>query len=675
MEGHISPTSSSQPHSPVSRARSGRPSTSPTHVRSSPPYSPPPRVEQPPNPPELPLTLLHPTTSRLYDAADAASAPPAEPGRRGRGWMPFSGMWQDIKARAPYYVSDWTDAWNYRVIPSTWFIFFANVLPGLAFSLDLIEETGLYGVQEVLLASFMAAFVAAVFGGQPLLISGVTGPITVFNKTIFDIFRGRDDWNYLHFMGWVYLWGAILHWIAAALNAVKGLKYVTRFSCDTFGFYVAAVYVQYGIQVVTRQFGQTSTPSAFLGILLALITLVLPHYFNALARSGYISKQFRRFCADYGMPLTIVAATGMAYWGRFNPFVHEEDMTLPVVLHSFRPAAGRAWLVEFWLLPGKYVGMAFPFGVILFVLFYFDANVSALIAQGSEFPLRKPAAFHWDFFLLGITTFIAGLLGVPAPNGLIPQAPLHTASLVVMGYEDDEVPLTESLDELEAEDEGVGEARGEGEKRPRSTSTAMAEAEAGLKRRPRAASGSSLARRVSQVSTSLRDARARQRLLAAERATRREVPVAVVEQRVSNLAQGALCLVLMTKPFEHVLGLIPKGVLAGLFWYMGTDALLSSGVTSKMLYLVREKRARAPSDPLERVRTSRIALFVLVELIGFGATFAITQTIAAIGFPIIIMLLVPVRYFVIPRMGFTPAELDILDGPVASPFTMQSVDG
>lgn len=65
----------------------------------------------------------------------------------------------------------------------------------------------------------MAAFVASVFGGQPLLISGVTGPITVFNKTIFQIFEGRTDFNYLHFMGWVYLWAAILHWVAAALNS------------------------------------------------------------------------------------------------------------------------------------------------------------------------------------------------------------------------------------------------------------------------------------------------------------------------------------------------------------------------------------------------------------------------------------------------------------------------
>ncbi len=113
----------------------------------------------------------------------------------------------------------------------------------------------------------MAAFVASVFGGQPLLISGVTGPITVFNKTvrfnpssslpstfhifsspplshseilrsrllthilpplarcvqIYDIFikntaQGADQPVYLYFIGWVYLWGAIFHWIAGVTN-------------------------------------------------------------------------------------------------------------------------------------------------------------------------------------------------------------------------------------------------------------------------------------------------------------------------------------------------------------------------------------------------------------------------------------------------------------------------
>lgn len=105
---------------------------------------------------------------------------------------PFYGIINDIKARAPYYWSDWTDAWNYRVIPATLLIFFSkcvhlfrrirgqqlifpSVLPGIAFSLDLIETTNEYGVAEVLLSSFMAAFVFSVFGAQPLCIAGVTG--------------------------------------------------------------------------------------------------------------------------------------------------------------------------------------------------------------------------------------------------------------------------------------------------------------------------------------------------------------------------------------------------------------------------------------------------------------------------------------------------------------------
>lgn len=69
----------------------------------------------------------------------------------------------------------------------------------------------------------MAAFMASFFGGQPLLISGVTGPITVFNKTIYDIFEKNktDGPNYLHFVGWVYLWAAIFHWVAAILNGTS----------------------------------------------------------------------------------------------------------------------------------------------------------------------------------------------------------------------------------------------------------------------------------------------------------------------------------------------------------------------------------------------------------------------------------------------------------------------
>jgi hypothetical protein len=125
------------------------------------------------------------------------------------------------------------------------------------------------------------------------------------------------------------------------------------------------------------------------------------------------------------------------------------------------------------------------------------ARAQSLIAQGSQFPLRKPGGFHYDFALLGVTTFLAGLLGVPAPNGLIPQAPIHTRALLVLG-----------LPPKVADDEGLRGGSHDISEQPR------------------------------------------------------EVPVAVVEQRVSNLAQGSLCLVLLTRPFLHVLNLVPQGEYA-----------------------------------------------------------------------------------------------------------------
>lgn len=168
--------------------------------------------------------------------------------------------------------------------------------------------------------------------------------------------------------------------------------------------------------------------------------------------------------------------------------------------------------------------------------------VQSLMAQGTAFPLRKPPGFHYDFFLLGVTTFIAGLLGLPAPNGLIPQAPIHTTSLLIMGY-----PEKRSNDDERAD--SAGSTRKAQEKRPAVDQVAI-----GMQPvRPR---HSFLDQELEPDPTQARDGEGDGR--------RHEVAVAVVEQRVSNLAQGALCLVLLTRPFLHVVHLIPRGVLAGL---------------------------------------------------------------------------------------------------------------
>lgn len=230
-------------------------------------------------------------------------------------------------------------------------------------------------------------------------------------------------------------------------------------------------------------------------------------------------------------------------------------------------------------------------------------TVSSLIAQGTEFPLRKPAGFHWDIFLLGLTTGVAGLLGLPFPNGLIPQAPFHTESLCVTKVEVDTDENSETK-------------------------------------------GHYTYKRTH-----------------------------VVEQRVSNFAQGLLTLGTMSGPLLIVLHLIPQAVLAGLFFIMGYQALEANGITAKLLFLLRDRALTNNSHPLQQIpRRGAIWAFVGLELFGFGATFAITQTVAAVGFPVVILALIPARALLLPRL-FTPHELSLLDEPTASPFTMEGIGG
>ena len=99
-----------------------------------------------------------------------------EQGFGARCAAPGRGMWYDVKRRIPYYWSDIRDGWSYRVFAGTIRIFFVNLLPALAFQLDMNHNTGgLYGINEALLSSALAAVVFSTLSAQPLTVVGITG--------------------------------------------------------------------------------------------------------------------------------------------------------------------------------------------------------------------------------------------------------------------------------------------------------------------------------------------------------------------------------------------------------------------------------------------------------------------------------------------------------------------
>lgn len=69
-------------------------------------------------------------------ATEAQADPARDPERQGppgkttvdKWWKVrlFRGMVNDLRRRVPYYVSDWVDAWDYRVVPATVYMYFAK---------------------------------------------------------------------------------------------------------------------------------------------------------------------------------------------------------------------------------------------------------------------------------------------------------------------------------------------------------------------------------------------------------------------------------------------------------------------------------------------------------------------------------------------------------------------
>lgn len=173
--------------------------------------------------------------------------------------------------------------------------------------------------------------------------------------------------NYLAFMCWIGLWSLVFHWILAITNSCNWLRYVTRFPCDIFGFYVAFIYLQKGIQVLER-FGNEAP--FYLSVMVALLVFMIAYACGELGGSALFRHPVRIFLKDYGTPLTVIFFTGFVHLGRMKTVDLEK---LPTSAPFF-PTADRGWFIHFWDISVGDIFIAIPFAILLTILFYFDHN-------------------------------------------------------------------------------------------------------------------------------------------------------------------------------------------------------------------------------------------------------------------------------------------------------------
>merc|ERR1712036_156190 len=102
----------------------------------------------------------------------------------------FRGMCWDIQNRAPFWWSDWTDAWRTksslsRVLSGTVFVFFACFLPSIAFgNTNALTTDDWLNVQKTIAAQAIGGLIFAAFSAQPLVLLLTTAPIALYIKVI-----------------------------------------------------------------------------------------------------------------------------------------------------------------------------------------------------------------------------------------------------------------------------------------------------------------------------------------------------------------------------------------------------------------------------------------------------------------------------------------------------------
>jgi hypothetical protein len=411
-------------------------------------------------------------------------------------------------------------------------------------------------------------------------------------------------------MAWCLIHSCWLHYLLAIFNAHDWtMRYVTTFSTEIFSLLNSIIYFHKAIQELERAKANLSFAAFLYSIIGAIGTCLVAIFLSTAEKwKPLFHRYIRMGLSEYAAALSIILFIALPHTGQLASLDKE---TLHVST-SFTPTSPSrdVFFVRFWELPVQWIFAALIPGSIITVLFFFDHEVSSIICTTTRYGTRKPGGFAWDIVLLGSTTALCGILGIPPANGLLPQAPLHSESLMHDEKEVIKLTSTSPLPPAVGSDPASSDSSG--------TMTAETPSQ-------------------SRTVTSRR----------------------VYEQRWSHFLHAAGILVFTSPPLMHVLGLTPTSVLAGLFLFMGEQSLSVNPILYRTFYLLTppsELPALPPTlvNGLGRGRAVKaylhIHLYTITQIIVTVIIFIVTLTKAGPAFPIIIIALVPVRLKVMNRV-------------------------
>ncbi len=129
----------------------------------------------------------------------------------------------------------------------------------------------------------------------------------------------------------------------------------------------------------------------------------------------------------------------------------------------------------------------------------------------------------------------------------------------------------------------------------------------------------------------------------------------VREQRVTNICVHlAIGLCLLAK---EALRMIPLSVLFGIFLYFGIVSLSGTQLYERIKFIFIPLKYCPNVVYARGVRPSKRNLFTIIQIIMVAILLILKSSLIAFTFPVILVMLVPFRKFILPKM-FTHKELE-----------------
>lgn len=511
------------------------------------------------------------------------------------------GLVEDIKRRAKVYLSDFKDGLNLQCLLTSIFLYFSVFAPNVAFGSLLDKKTdGWLGVSEVILATCMCGILFGLLAGQPLIIIGATGPVLVFEQTIYE-FCNVYKVEFLPWRCWIGFWVMMILFGVVALEGCFLVRYFTRFTEEIFACLISAIFVYEAIHFLEVVFKKnplqktyTESPkspeyevkgqpnTALLSTIMVLGTFFVAFYLRKFRTSYFFGKKARRLVSDFGIVIA------MACMLLVDVFLYDKVVTQKITIgdptkRGFLPTryTERGWFINPGgmkrpMEPGWIFAAIIP-ALFVGILLFMETELTGVLLNKKENKLLKGAGFNLDLIVMGCLSFVCSMMGLPWMCAATVRSVSHLNALSIW-----------------------------------STSQAPG------------------------VKPHL---------------------VEVKEQRVTNIAIHVLTGVsILLAPALHR---IPVAVMFGVLFYLGVCSLSGIQLVDRIIMMFMPPKYHPDVQYVRKVKTRKIHSYTIIQVVCLILLIVVKLNVIAPSFPFFIICLIPLRKVL--TKFFEQNELEELD--------------